>query len=413
MFSLITNCCTWARKVQEPIRNVTLLILGLSNAGKTSILKGIQKESPYLLRPNGGFSRTDLRVDRFNLTLFDLGSGENIRPAWKHHYSVVHGFIFIVDSTDVKRIEEAGKVLSEVMKHEKMSGKPVLVLANKQDKAEALPEFGIIEQMSLGKLANENKSFCHLEPCSATLDYAEKRLDKTILKGLRWLLRAIAKDYNNLCTRVHHDTMLPKIKVKEKCEGTHPIYNIQGQRKRHTRVDLEKQKSHHLKDIEDTTQAKINSFKPFSNVSNAQNEEKIKNAFVTKKKKKKIRFSGSNLSLSRTRRLMSGNTSSSDTTNNTIVPSKGRNERDDRRIIQLDNSHQAENKTLMPNSGNTAAVKDSEKKNKGKKLKMKYKNKINSADPDDDFSKNVDLTAPLDLYRKALLALKTRPRANN
>ncbi|XP_032886308.1 ADP-ribosylation factor-like protein 13B isoform X1 [Amblyraja radiata] len=412
MFSLMANCCIWARKVQEPIRNVTLLILGLSNAGKTSILKGIQKESPFLLRPNGGFSRTDLMVDRFNLTLFDLGSGEKIRPAWKNYYSAVHGFIFIVDSTDVKRIEEAGKVLSEVMKHEKMSGKPVLVLANKQDKAEALPEFAIIEQMSLGKLANENKSFCHLEPCSATLDYAEKRLDKTILKGLRWLLRTIAKDYNNLCTRVHHDTMLPKIKVNEKCEETHPICSIQGERKRHTRVGLEKQKSHHLKDIEDTTPAKINSSKRLSNVINAQNEEKIKNAFVTKKKKKKIRFSGSNLSLSRTKRLMSGNTTSSDTTNNTIVSSKGRNERD-RSIIQLDNSHQAENKTLMPNSGNTEAIKDSEKKNKGKKIKMKCKNKINSADPDDDFSKNVDLTAPLDLYRKALLALKTRPRANN
>lgn len=77
---------------------------------------------------------------------------------------------------------------------------------------------------------------------------------------------------------------------------------------------------------------------------------------MTKKKKKKIRFSGSNLSLSRTKRLTSGNTTSSDTTNNTIVSSKGRNERD-RSIIQLDNSHQAENKTLMPNSGNTEAIK--------------------------------------------------------
>ncbi|XP_051878261.1 ADP-ribosylation factor-like protein 13B [Pristis pectinata] len=413
MFSLIANCCTWARKVQEPIRNVTLLILGLSSAGKTSILKGIQKESPYLIRPNGTFSRTDLMVDRFNVTIFDLSGGEKTRCTWKNYYSAVHGLIFIIDSTDVKRMEEAGKVLSEVMKHEKMSGKPVLILANKQDKAEALPELDIIEQMSLGKLANENKSICHIEPCSATLDYAEKKLDKTILKGLRWLLRAIAKDYTSLCTRVLHDTVLPKSKVKERPEGAQPICRIQGERKRHTKVGLEKQKSRHLKDPEAITHMKINSFKHLNNVISAENEEKIKNAFVTKKRKKKIKFSGSNLSMTRTKRLLDRSTSSSDTTNNTLGSCKERSEGDDGGAHQLDNSYQAEKNTLMPSSVNTEAVTDSEKKNKGKKLKKKCKNKINSADTEDDFSRNVDLTAPLDLYRKALLALKTRPRANN
>ncbi|XP_067904097.1 ADP-ribosylation factor-like protein 13B [Heterodontus francisci] len=413
MFSLITNCCIWAQKVQEPIRNVTLLILGLSHAGKTTILKGIQKESPYLIRPNRGFSRTDLMVDRFNVTIFDLGGGEKIRSTWKNYYPEAHGFIFVVDSTDVKRMREAGNALSEVLKHQKMSGKPVLVLANKQDKAEALPEFDIIEKISLGKLANENKSICHIEPCSATLDFAEKKLDKTILKGLRWLLRAIAKDYTSLCTRLHHDSMALKRKEQELPEGAQPIHRIQGDRKRQTRVGLEKNK--HLKDLEATPHTKINPLKPINNAINAQNEEKIKNIFVTKKRKKKLRFGGSSLSLAGTRRLPGGSNSPSDMSNNTLVSYKGRSKRGDEsspRLTQLDNSHQAEKNTLMPGSLNTEAITDSEKNNKRKKLK-KGKNKINSADSEDDFSRNVDLTAPLDLYRKALLALKTRPQANN
>ncbi|XP_067852742.1 ADP-ribosylation factor-like protein 13B [Heptranchias perlo] len=413
MFSLITNCCTWARKVQEPIRNVTLLILGLSNAGKTAILKGIQKESPYYIGPNGGFSRTDLMVDRFNVTIFDLGGGEKIRSTWKNYYPEAHGIIFVVDSTDVKRMGEAGNVLSEVLKHQKMSGKPVLVLANKQDKAEALPESDIIEQMSLGKLANENKSICRIEPCSVTLDYAEKKLDKTILKGLRWLLQAIAKDYTDLCTRVLHDTLARKSKEQERPEGAQPIRRIQGERKRQIRVGLEKQKIQHLKDLEATPHTKINTFKRINNVINTQNEERIKNAFVTKKRKKKLKFDGSNLSLAGTGRLSSGSNSPSELGNNTLVSYKGRSERGDGSGPQLDNSHQAEKNTLMPSSENTEAITDSEKKNKRKRLKKKSKNKINSADSEDDFSRNVDLTAPLDLYRKALLALKTRPRANN
>ncbi|XP_078402371.1 ADP-ribosylation factor-like protein 13B [Cetorhinus maximus] len=410
MFSLITNCCIWAQKVQEPIRNVTLLILGLSHAGKTAILKGIQKESPYLIHPNGGFSRTDLMVDRFNVTLFDLGGGEKVRSTWKNYYSEAHGFIFVVDSTDVKRMGEAGNVLSEVLKHQKMSGKPGLILANKQDKAEALPEFDIVEQISLGKLANENKSICHIEPCSATLDYAEKKLDKTILKGLRWLLRAIAKDYTNLCTRLLHDTLAPKTKEQEQSEGAQPICRIQGERKRRTRVGLEMQKTQHLKDLEATPHTKINPLKRINNTITAQNEEKIKNAFVTKKKKKKLRFGRSNLTLPGTRRLPNGSISASDMSISTLVSNQGRREKGDG---QLDNSHPAEKNTLMPGSLSTETITDSEKKNKGKKLKKKSKNKINSDDSEDNFSRNVDLTAPLDLYRKALLALKTRPRANS
>ncbi|XP_069752279.1 ADP-ribosylation factor-like protein 13B [Narcine bancroftii] len=394
MLSLIANCCTWARKVQEPVRNVTLLILGLSSAGKTSILKGIQKESPYLIRPKGKFSRTDLTVDRFNVTVFDLGGGGKTQGTWKNYYSAVHGLIFIVDSTDVKRMEEAGKVLSEVMKNEKMSGKPVLVLANKQDKAEALPEFDIIEQLSLGKQANENKSICHIEPCSATLDYAEKKLDKTILKGLRWLLHTIAKDYTSLCTRVLQDTMVPKSKVKEMPEGTTTICRIQGGRKRHTRVGLEEQNGQHLNDLEAKTHTKFNTFKRLNNVINAQNEEKIKHAFVTKKRKKRIKFSGTNLSLSQTPRLLCASVSSPDTTNNTLVSCKERSERHDGNAPQSNNSHQENKNTPMPNSVNKG-VTDSEKTNKGKKSKKKCKNKIKSADSEDDFTRNMDLMAPL------------------
>ncbi|XP_038631548.1 ADP-ribosylation factor-like protein 13B isoform X1 [Scyliorhinus canicula] len=409
MFSLITNCCTWARKVQEPIRNVTLLILGLNHAGKTAILKGIQKESPFLIRPNGGFSRTDLMVDRFNVTIFDLGGGEKVRNTWKNYYPEAHGFIFVVDSTDVKRMGEAGNALSEVLKHQEMSGKPVLVLANKQDKAEALPEFDIIEQISLGKLANENKSICHIEPCSATLDYAEKKLDKTIRKGLRWLLRAIAKDYANLCTRLLHDSTAPKIKEQEQSEGALPIRRIQGERKRRTRVGLEKQKRQHLKDHAATPHPKITPLKRINNTINAQDEEKIKHAFVTKRKKK-LRFGGSNVTLPGTRGLPNGSDSPSEMSNSDSTPDQVRRERGD---VQLDNFHPAESNTLTPGSLNTETITDSEKRNKRKKLKKKSKNKINSADTEDDFSRNVDLTAPLDLYRKALLALKTRPRANN
>lgn len=41
--------------------------------------------------------------------------------------------IFVVDSTDKRRFEEAKLVLTELLDEDKLSGVPVLIYANKQD----------------------------------------------------------------------------------------------------------------------------------------------------------------------------------------------------------------------------------------------------------------------------------------
>uniref|UniRef100_A0A7P0TAL8 ADP ribosylation factor like GTPase 13B n=1 Tax=Homo sapiens TaxID=9606 RepID=A0A7P0TAL8_HUMAN len=42
MFSLMASCCGWFKRWREPVRKVTLLMVGLDNAGKTATAKGIQ-----------------------------------------------------------------------------------------------------------------------------------------------------------------------------------------------------------------------------------------------------------------------------------------------------------------------------------------------------------------------------------
>ena len=53
-------------------------------------------------------------------------------------FLVLSGVMFIVDSADPIRIEEAKATLVEVISHDKLKGVPLLCLANKQDKPEAL-----------------------------------------------------------------------------------------------------------------------------------------------------------------------------------------------------------------------------------------------------------------------------------
>ncbi|KAM8902442.1 ADP-ribosylation factor-like protein 13B isoform 2-T2 [Spinachia spinachia] len=205
MFSLMANCCNWLKRWREPARKVTLVMVGLDNAGKTATVRGIQGENPQDVAPTVGFSKVDLKQGKFEVTIFDLGGGKRIRGIWKNYYSESHGVVFVVDSSDVQRIQETRETMAEVLQHPRIAGKPVLVLANKQDQEGALAEADIIENLSLEKLVNENKCLCQIEPCSAVLGYG-KKVDKSIKKGLKWLLNNIAKDYEAITERVQKDT---------------------------------------------------------------------------------------------------------------------------------------------------------------------------------------------------------------
>ncbi|NXF06340.1 AR13A protein, partial [Smithornis capensis] len=191
MFHLFSHCWSWLQAIQEPIRKVTLLVMGLDNAGKTSIIMDIEKALAGEVLPNTQPGQTLLRVDRFEVTLVDLPGAQRSRSTWRSHYSRAHGLLFVLDSSDLERMEEARKVLSRVLSHPDISGKPLLLLANKQDETAALLPCEVIERLYLERLVNENRSPCRIEPCVA------KRASpagpaRTTLQGLRWLLRAAA-----------------------------------------------------------------------------------------------------------------------------------------------------------------------------------------------------------------------------
>ena len=44
------------------------------------------------------------------------GGQEKIRPLWKHYYGGVNGVIFVVDSNDPSRIEEASDELNKLLR---------------------------------------------------------------------------------------------------------------------------------------------------------------------------------------------------------------------------------------------------------------------------------------------------------
>ncbi|CAI5638291.1 ADP-ribosylation factor-like protein 13B isoform X2 [Oreochromis niloticus] len=274
MFSLMANCCNWLKRWQEPARKVTLVMVGLDNAGKTATVRGIQGDNPRDVAPTVGFSKVDLKQGKFEVTIFDLGGGKRIRGIWKNYYSESHGVVFVVDSSDVQRIQETRETMAEVLQHPRIAGKPVLVLANKQDQEGALAEADIIENLSLEKLVNENKCLCQIEPCSAVLGYG-KKVDKSIKKGLNWLLSNIAKDYEAITERVQKDTAEQRaLEEQDKKERAERVRRIREERERQEREEAERE-GRPIQEDEPDEECIQSPFQPIESVI-SENEDKEK-----------------------------------------------------------------------------------------------------------------------------------------
>lgn len=130
----------WNRKEQYSI-----LILGLDNAGKTTFLETLKKSyslhSKELskITPTVGQNVAQVPMDKNCILKFwDVGGQQNLRAMWPEYYPQCHGIIFVVDSTDRSRIGECNDVLATVMMDEDVEGVPVLMLANKQDRPDAM-----------------------------------------------------------------------------------------------------------------------------------------------------------------------------------------------------------------------------------------------------------------------------------
>lgn len=110
-----------------------------------------------------------------------------------------------MDSSDYTRLEEAKNVLNHLLSHNKVAGKPILLLANKQDDVNALDEIDLVEKLQLEQIVNSNRCPTLVETCCAEDSLKKHILDTGIKKGYRWLMNYITNNYGDLNMRVNND----------------------------------------------------------------------------------------------------------------------------------------------------------------------------------------------------------------
>eukprot|EP00126_Sphaerothecum_destruens_P010178 Sdes_comp20684_c0_seq5m16198 len=114
-------------------KEMRILMLGLDSAGKTTILYKLKLGQSVTTIPTVGFNVETVTYKNVKFNVWDVGGQDKIRPLWRHYYSGTQGLIFVVDSADLERIDEARLELHRIMNDREMKDAIILVFANKQD----------------------------------------------------------------------------------------------------------------------------------------------------------------------------------------------------------------------------------------------------------------------------------------
>lgn len=183
-------------KLDSPVH---VSMLGLDSAGKTTVLYRLKFDQYVNSVPTVGFNCEKVKgtvgkAKGICFVIWDVGGQDKVRPLWRTYTRSTDGIVFVVDSTDAERMEEAKVELLRVVRTPEASGVPVLVIANKQDMPSARDASTVEKEMNLHELVGHLT--CCLPACAVTgegLEVALEQLYQMIQKQRKSLRQAKKK----------------------------------------------------------------------------------------------------------------------------------------------------------------------------------------------------------------------------
>ncbi|CAF1328753.1 unnamed protein product [Didymodactylos carnosus] len=159
---------------------IRVLMCGLDAAGKTTVLYVSKLGEVVTTIPTIGFNVETITIKNIDITAWDVGGRDKIRPLWRHYYQNTKALIFVIDSNDRERLSEAQEELHRMCSE--LKDIPVLILANKQDLPNAMSKNELIEKLKLNTMTETGIKWHIQETCASQ--------NIGIEEGFNWLVDA-------------------------------------------------------------------------------------------------------------------------------------------------------------------------------------------------------------------------------
>ncbi|TWU77344.1 hypothetical protein ED733_005504 [Metarhizium rileyi] len=166
------------RKARLKDKEMRILMLGLDNAGKTTIVKSIMGEDINTVSPTLGFIIKTIDYDGYKLNIWDVGGQKTLRSYWRNYFEKTDALIWVVDATDRLRIDDCRGELHGLLLEERLSGASLLIFANKTDVDGCMAEQEIREALRLDQIRTHQWNILR---CSAVTG-------RNLQAGLAWVV---------------------------------------------------------------------------------------------------------------------------------------------------------------------------------------------------------------------------------
>lgn len=164
-------------------RTYKIVIVGLNNAGKTTITYALQLNKFVDTIPTIGGQVEEITYQNIKFLAWDLGGQEQLRESWSLYYASTDAVIFVVDSTEPQRFSIARNELHRILESPDLADACILIFANKQDVAGAIPPEKVAEAMALNAITDRSWT---LQGCSAVTSAGLK-------EGMSWIIEKLQK----------------------------------------------------------------------------------------------------------------------------------------------------------------------------------------------------------------------------
>jgi len=158
-----------------------ILMLGLDNAGKSTILYQLKHGEVLSITPTIGFNVESIEYRNIKFTVWDLAGQDRIRKLWHHYYIHAKALIYVVDCNDVERLSLSCQELNKLLAEKELEGVPLLIFANKQDLPYAVCVKDIVEKLNTYQITARP---WHIQACCASEGGG-------LIEGLDWLSNEI------------------------------------------------------------------------------------------------------------------------------------------------------------------------------------------------------------------------------
>lgn len=156
-------------------------MLGLDAAGKTTILYNLKLGVVETTIPTIGFNVETVecsnKTSLVSFTTWDVGGRCKMRQLWRHYYKQAKALVFVIDSNDRDRLEDAHDELMQVLSEDECQDWPLLVFANKQDLPNSMNVAEVTDKLKLNSLRNRS---WYIQACNALSGDG-------LYEGLEWL----------------------------------------------------------------------------------------------------------------------------------------------------------------------------------------------------------------------------------